>query len=57
MKILYALWICFLTSICSLAQYSDPNFSKPDTGYGCDGKPSVGLVSFINANYPARLGF
>ena len=33
------------------SQYSDPNISKPTTGYGADGTHTVGTISFANPNF------
>lgn len=37
-----------------LAQYSDPNFAKPKTGYGSDGTHPISVISFSNPNYPQK---
>jgi len=36
------------------AQYSDPNFGKPASGYGSDGTHQVGVISFSNPAYPEK---
>lgn len=34
--------------------YNDPNIPKPATGYGADGQHTVGLISFVNSNFPLK---
>lgn len=48
--------VFFLGFLCNniFAQYNDPNFSKPVTGYGSDGTHPVGLISFSNPAYPEK---
>ena len=36
------------------AQYSDPNYSRPQSGYGSDGTHTVGIISFPNPNFPDK---
>jgi hypothetical protein len=49
--------ILFLFSVLAQslsAQYNDPNFAKPQTGYGSDGSHSVETLSFPNPNFPEK---
>jgi dienelactone hydrolase len=47
--ILSLLLICLiLHSHAQVSVYSDPNYTKPTTGYGADGTHSVGIDSFAN---------
>lgn len=36
------------------AQYNDPNFPKPATGYGTDGTHIVDVISIPNVNFPGH---
>lgn len=36
------------------AQYSDPNYSRPQSGYGSDGTHTVGIISFPNPAFPDK---
>ncbi len=36
------------------AQYTDPNFPKPESGYGSDGTHPVALETFNNVNFPGH---
>lgn len=36
------------------AQYNDPNFPKPSTGYGSDGTHTVDVISIPNTNFPGH---
>jgi len=51
MERLLILTIFVLTTVLSFAQYSDPNFSKPASGYGADGSHVVATVSFTNPRF------
>jgi hypothetical protein len=51
----------FLLSLFSLlainslqAQYNDPNFPKPSSGYGSDGTHTVDIISIPNVNFPGH---
>ena len=37
-----------------IAQYNDPNFPKPISGYGADGTHTIGIVSITNLNFPGH---
>ena len=43
----------FLTVLVK-AQYNDPNFPKPTSGYGTEGTHSVGVITFPNPNYATK---
>lgn len=47
--VLPALLLCFFAG--SSAQYNDPNYPIPASGYGSDGPHSIGVVSFPNPNF------
>jgi hypothetical protein len=49
---LSALLCCI--SFLSLAQYNDPNFPKPTSGYGADGTHTVDIISFPNPYFPSE---
>jgi hypothetical protein len=51
--LLLTLAFCLTTSVV-FSQYSDPNISKPATGYGSDGVHPVGVVSFQNPNFQGK---
>lgn len=49
--------LCFLIAVFPFfikAQYNDPDFPKPISGYGSDGPYSVGKVFFENPQFPGR---
>lgn len=48
MKFFYLTLFIFISSLEVHAQYADPNFAIPSTGYGSDGSHPVGIVSFPN---------
>lgn len=54
MKTIRLLFLFCIFTSSVFAQYSDPNFSKPQTGYGSDGTHQVGIISFTNPNYPQK---
>jgi hypothetical protein len=54
MKPLYSFFLFALLSFSIQAQYNDPNFPKPASGYGSDGTHTVGVISFSNPAYPAK---
>lgn len=46
---------CVLTACFSTqAQYADPNFPKPTSGYGSDGPHTVAVETFNNVNFPGH---
>jgi hypothetical protein len=46
-------FLCAFVPLVS-AQYSDPNYSKPQSGYGSDGTHTVSVISFPNRNFPDK---
>lgn len=54
MKPVYFLFLILFTCTQVFAQYNDPIYPKPSSGYGADGSHTVGMVSFVNPNYPAK---
>lgn len=49
LKTLFFTLIVFSNTI--LAQYSDPNIQKPNSGYGSDGAHTIGVIAFRNPNF------
>jgi len=54
MKFIATSFLLFFICFSACAQYNDPNFPKPSSGYGADGTHAVGVKSFTNPNYPAK---
>lgn len=50
-KYLLTTYALLLTFINSTAQYSDPNFAIPATGYGSNGPHAVAIESMVNLNF------
>lgn len=48
------LFFLLLNITFSNAQYSDPNFPKPSSGYGSDGTHTVGVISFTNPYFTSK---
>ncbi|MDK2771529.1 MAG: T9SS type A sorting domain-containing protein [Flavobacterium sp.] len=47
--------VLFLVNITfGYAQYADPNFPKPSSGYGSDGTHTVGVISFANPYFSSK---
>ena len=53
-RYLYMLLLLGIVAQTIFAQYSDPNFGKPASGYGSDGTHQVGVISFSNPAYPEK---
>lgn len=49
-----ALLLTLLFAQINFAQYADPNYPIPTTGYGSDGLHPVAVETFANANFPGR---
>ncbi len=54
MKHLFLLCSCLFLAFKLKAQYSDPNFPKPASGYGADGPHTVGIITFPNPAFPSK---
>ncbi|RDI14488.1 T9SS type A sorting domain-containing protein [Flavobacterium sp. AG291] len=52
-KLLVSLLIVLAANILH-AQYNDPNFPKPTSGYGSDGVHTVDVISIVNLNFPGH---
>lgn len=52
-KYLLSLIVLFAVSNTN-AQYNDPNFPKPSTGYGADGTHTVDVITIPNVNFPGH---
>ena len=46
--------LLFLNIAFMHAQYNDPNFPKPSSGYGSDGTHTVGVISFTNPYFTSK---
>lgn len=46
--------LCVMVALNSFAQYNDPNYAIPTSGYGADGSHTVGVVSFVNPYFPEQ---
>src|SRR6476619_1330727 len=51
---LYTFLLLVLLWAPARAQYADPNYPKPTTGYGADGPHPVATLSFPNLNFLGR---
>ncbi|GAA4457790.1 T9SS type A sorting domain-containing protein [Rurimicrobium arvi] len=54
MKPLFTLMICMCLAMYSIAQYADPNFPKPASGYGSDGPHPVAVARFANPAFSTK---
>lgn len=54
MKKYYSLLFMLLFAVITRAQYADPNFPVPASGYGSDGPHTVDVITIPNTNFPGH---